>query len=127
MPWERRTRSLMVRGVLVVALASMGSALMSLPGCGPGVGDVVTVYHPDRLYLDQELFKLAAQLKNAGSSRAATTEQYDEDRLERLPRWSKIRIIESVPGGYKVVVEESPEVGQQGRVGWITPFPLTGK
>jgi hypothetical protein len=104
-----------------------GFVLILTGGCGPRTGDVMTLRSvAATVYLDRPLFDTAAQLERAGSEHSAVSDHYE--RIAQLFGKSRVRVLECVPGGYKVVVEEAygwgigkPEraTWDDGKVGWM--------
>jgi hypothetical protein len=102
-------------------------------GCsGPKVGDSVLIHGGKEavLYLDEGLYRTAAQHDKGSRDGITTTQALDEGRWDLLYGGSFVRVVASEPDGFKVEVirgaqrrtfdaepPEDPEL--KGKVGWI--------
>lgn len=99
--------------------------LTIVAGCenGPHKGTTYSMDHGGSFYLDENLFRAAVDRQTAGESvvKNENQEMYNSGRLAFLDEGDEVRIVESVPGGARVVVTDGDRKGQ---IGWMLASDL---
>jgi hypothetical protein len=100
--------------------------LSLIVGCGgPRPGDRLRARPYAVIYLDQDLFRTAAEIeKSKSGKKAADHEAFMQNRWDYLSIGSVVRVLERTADGLKVVVEKSVQrsgydTDLEGQVGWV--------